>query len=78
MDKKIARIIREQEAVGDMGTIDGLRALAGYPLRGVDVSRRVMRHRAVDVQRDRTGQVIGSIEHVEEMDVTDIHGVWQR
>lgn len=53
---------------------DLLRSLAGYPTRAVHLGRDQIRHRTVIVQRDQFGNVIGSLEQIEELDHTSLDG----
>lgn len=78
MAKKIAQIIRDEIAGGDQSTTDGLRSLAGMPVRNAQVTHQVLRSRIVEIHRDAFGNVIGSTERIEETEHTDTFGSWTR
>jgi hypothetical protein len=53
-----------------------LRFIAGLPHQSFDIGRRQVRNRTVQIQRDANGNVIGSVERIEETDITDFFGNW--
>lgn len=55
---------------------DLLRALAGESARAIHVGRHDIRARIVDIHRDAAGRVIGSTEHIEEVQFLDATGDW--
>jgi len=56
--------------------LDLLRALADYPHRAVHINQQRTRSRVVQIQRDQFGNVIGSIERIEESEQSDLDGEW--
>lgn len=76
MSKQIARIIADQLSAGDNETVDALRTMAGMPLRQAQQSRQLRRSRVVQIQRDGFGNVMGSIEVIEEHLIEDQAGSW--
>ena len=76
MQNKVARIIADQVTAGDPSTVDALRALAGMPVRAIQVQQHYERRRVVEVQRDQFGKVIGSIEIIEEVEFGNSIGNW--
>lgn len=69
----VARI-PDDESAGDAM----LRSLAGQPSRSIHVGRHEVRARIVDIHRDAHGNVIGSTEHIEEVQYLDATGDWIR
>lgn len=65
---------RTDEAAAKQVGDELLRSLAGYPTRSVFVARDQVRHRIVVTHRDQFGNVIGSVEHIEELDRTSLNG----
>jgi hypothetical protein len=53
-----------------------LRTLAGEPARAVHVGRHEIRVRIVDIHRDAASRVVGSTEHIEEVQFLDATGDW--
>jgi len=76
VSKRISRIINEQIASGDNSTVDALRAIAGYPLRSVEVMKHRENSRIVEVRRDQFGNIIGSVERLQEFEFEDFDARW--
>ena len=76
MRKQVAQIISEQLAAGDPSTVDALRQLAGMPVRAVQVQQHYERRRVVEIQRDQFGNVVGSIERIDEVEYGNATGSW--
>jgi hypothetical protein len=55
---------------------DLLRELAGEPARVVHVGRHDIHFRVVDIHRDASGRIIGSTEHIEDVQFLDATGDW--
>ncbi|WIE74465.1 hypothetical protein [Curtobacterium sp. MCSS17_007] len=78
MKKQIARIISDQVANGDTAVIDALRQLAGMPVGSIQMDRSYVRRRVVEIQRDQNGNVVGSIERIEEAESGSSSGTWHQ
>jgi hypothetical protein len=56
--------------------VELLRVLADYPLRSVHAERTRIRNRTVLITRDGDGNVIGSVEQIEEIDFEHLQAGW--
>ena len=78
MDKRVSKLLNEQEQQGNMSAMDALRTLAGFPIRGVQMAEDRQRTRIVEVHRDGAGNVVSSVERITESEHTNIFGNWSQ
>lgn len=76
MKNEVNRIIQAQTERGESTVIDALRTLAGAPARSVQVDQHFTRRRVMEVQRDQNGNIISSIERIEEVESGHSSGLW--
>lgn len=74
MGKDIIR--QSNDPTRDEAGLEVLRSVANYPHRAVEMHKHQYRNRVVITQRDAFGNVIGSVERIEETETTDLTGQW--
>lgn len=74
MAKRVSRKEPNEEPVG----LDALKYLAGHSLEAVHLGARGIQSRVVQIQRDAAGNVVGSIERIEETLYTDLDANWRK
>jgi hypothetical protein len=75
--KKLARQIAKNGG-DEAPELDMLRALAGCPLRSAHVGAHRVRQRSLQIQRDQFGNIVGTIERIEETEFLDYEANWQK
>lgn len=56
--------------------VELLRMLAGYPVQAAHAERTRVRYRTVVLTRDGDGNVVGSVERIEEYDLEHLQADW--
>lgn len=76
MGKEIRLFKKQKPAPLDADVSDALREMAGWPQQQHLETRSRHRHRQMTIQRDETGRIISSLEHIEEDEFEQSSDSW--